>query len=30
MSEAHIVDAVRAPAGRRGGGRADVTIIEGL
>ena len=30
MSEAHTVDAVRTPAGRRGGGQAAVTIIERL
>lgn len=30
MSEAYIVDAAPTPAGRRGGGQADVAIIERL
>ena len=30
MSEAHTVDAVRTPTGRRGGGPSDITIIERL
>lgn len=30
MSEAYIVDAVHTPTGRRGGGQANVTIIERL
>jgi hypothetical protein len=30
MAEAFLVDAVRTPVGRRGGGQANVTIIERL